>query len=132
MAMKKWLMAAFIIILILLGCGGASISTHNNSNNNLKPDELKQKYIVYEYYADWCSICRKLAPVLQDLEASSDGKIKVNRINIDHHQKLAQEKGIRAVPTLILSDGVYDIAKSVGYKSYNDLAAWIHKVDQAR
>ncbi len=125
--MNKPLILASIIILILLGCGQGGVS-----NNNSKPDDLKRKYIVYEYYADWCGVCKKLTPNLKILEANYKGKIKVNRINIDRHQQLAREKGVRAIPTLILSDGVYDVAKSVGYKSYDELVNWIHKADRAR
>ena len=126
--MKRPLIFGLALVLLLLSCGGVNVA----AGGELNPNTLRRQYIVYNYYADWCSVCKQLDPELDKLEASSNGKIKVNSVNVDRHPNLAREKGIQGLPTLILSDGVQDIAKSVGYKSYGELAAWIHKVDGSR
>jgi thioredoxin-like negative regulator of GroEL len=125
--MYKKMMLTITLFFTLLGCGGVSVAVPQASA--YKPEDLKQNYILYDYYTEWCGVCKQLEPHLDKLKTIYKGKVKVNRVNIERYPQLARDKSIRGVPTLILSDGEYDIAKTVGYMSYEDLVAWIHNVD---
>jgi thioredoxin 1 len=125
--MKKWLALVFMLAALLLSCGGLE-----RASNNLKPEDLKRKYILYVYYADWCGVCKSMSPEIDELETQYKGKVRVGRLNIDHYQKLAREKNIQGVPTMILSDGARDISRYSGYMSYNQLTTWIHNIDKGK
>ncbi len=57
--------------------------------------------VLVEFYADWCPPCRQVAPDVAKLAAEVHGKASVLKINTDHHRALAQQYGIRAIPTFI-------------------------------
>ena len=63
--------------------------------------ESKQPVLV-DFTATWCPPCRILAPVLDTLASEYKGRMKFAKLNVDDHQRTAQEYGIRATPTLLV------------------------------
>jgi thioredoxin 1 len=60
--------------------------------------------VVVDFYADWCGPCQMLEPTLEDI--ARDHPVTVAKVDIDQHQHLAQQHGVRSVPTLVFySDG---------------------------
>lgn len=58
--------------------------------------------VLVDFYADWCQPCHALAPYVQQVAKELSGKLKVIKVDIDKNQKVAQQYGIKGVPTLIL------------------------------
>ena len=59
--------------------------------------------VLVDFYADWCSPCRFIAPVVEKLaEENEDDKVKYVKLDVDEARQVAVEYGIRAIPTLIL------------------------------
>jgi thioredoxin 1 len=54
--------------------------------------------VLVDYYADWCGPCKMLEPTVEALAA--DGDLTVLKVDIDEHQALARDAGVRSVPTL--------------------------------
>jgi thioredoxin 1 len=63
--------------------------------------ESKQPVLV-DFTATWCPPCRMLAPVLDTLASDFKGRMKFAKLNVDDHQRTAQEYGIRSTPTLLV------------------------------
>ncbi|ESA44307.1 thioredoxin, variant [Neurospora crassa OR74A] len=64
--------------------------------------------VVADFYADWCGPCKMIAPVFESLSAkySKPNKITFCKIDVDSQQEVAQQYGVRAMPTfLILHNG---------------------------
>jgi thioredoxin 1 len=62
-----------------------------------------------------------LAPILDELAAEYDGKVRIGKVNIDEHQELAAQYGIRSIPTLLLFKQGQVAEQLVGLRSKRDL-----------
>jgi thioredoxin len=56
---------------------------------------------IVDFYADWCSPCKMVAPILEDLALEYSGKIVVYKVNTENEQELASVFGIQSIPTLL-------------------------------
>jgi thioredoxin 1 len=61
-----------------------------------------QDAILVDFYADWCSPCQTMNPVLDESLSELGGKIKLLKLNVDKHPQLAQQFGVRSIPHYIL------------------------------
>jgi thioredoxin 1 len=68
-------------------------------------DELVEEHDVAlaDFYADWCGPCQMLEPVIGQIAAETDAAVL--KIDVDAHQSLAAQYGVRGVPTLVLFSG---------------------------
>lgn len=56
---------------------------------------------LIDFYADWCSPCKMVAPVLEELEKQYNGKMKIYKIDTEKEKELAGIFGIRSIPSLL-------------------------------
>jgi len=57
--------------------------------------------VLVDFFAPWCGPCRALAPALEGVAKTYDGRLKVVKVNVDDAQQLAANYRIRGVPTLM-------------------------------
>jgi thioredoxin 1 len=58
--------------------------------------------ILVDFYADWCSPCQAMTPIIEEVLLEMDGKIKLLKVNIDKQPQLSQQFGVRSIPHYIL------------------------------
>lgn len=56
---------------------------------------------IIDFYADWCSPCKMVAPILEELSDEYKDKIKIYKVNTEEEQELAAAFGIRSIPSLL-------------------------------
>jgi thioredoxin 1 len=75
---------------------------------------------ILRFTASWCGPCQGLA---MNLETASLG-FPIEVVDIDVHGDLAQEYGIRSVPTLVMLDENIEVKRLIGSKTVNQLQEW--------
>ena len=58
------------------------------------------KYLLLDFWAPWCSPCKLMNPIIDEIEKEYD--LKVQRINVDEDSAMVQQYNITSVPTYIL------------------------------
>ena len=64
-------------------------------------EALNNKYVLVDFYADWCGPCKAMAPVFKELAQKYDGKVDFYKVNVDDEKELAALFGIRSIPSLL-------------------------------
>lgn len=73
------------------------------NKNNLDSEVLDTEGIVVaDFWAPWCGPCRKLGPVLEELEKSFEGKMKLVKVNADENFEIMKQFSVSGLPTLLV------------------------------
>ena len=73
--------------------------------------------VLVDFWAEWCGPCRMVAPTLEQLAQSLEGKVKVSKLNVDQNQEIAMKYNIQSIPSLVLFKNGNEVARIVGRSS---------------
>ncbi|HOP43626.1 MAG TPA: thioredoxin [Flavobacteriales bacterium] len=58
--------------------------------------------VLVDVHAEWCGPCKAMSPIVQEVARRMTGRARVLKVDVDRNPALAQQYGIRGVPTLLL------------------------------
>ncbi|HOA99490.1 MAG TPA: thioredoxin [Candidatus Atribacteria bacterium] len=86
------------------------------NKDNFKEEVLDSEIpVLVDFWATWCTPCRMMAPIIEDIANSWQGKVKVCKLNTDDAPEIAIKYGIQAIPTLLIFNGGKEVGRIVGY-----------------
>jgi len=96
----------------------ASTNIITLTTDNFQQEVLKSPSpVLVDFWAEWCGPCKMIAPILDELADEYSGRARIGKVDIDQHQSLAAEYGVRAIPTLLLFQNGQVAEQIVGLRS---------------
>jgi len=83
------------------------------------------KPVLVDFWAEWCTPCRQIAPALEELSGEMGGKISIAKMNIDENPTIPTRFGVKSIPTLMIFKDGQVAATKVGALSKQRLKEWI-------
>ena len=84
------------------------------------------RIVIVDFWATWCTPCRMLAPVLEEIAAERTD-IKICKINVDEAQDIAEKYGVMSLPILIFFENGEAVNESLGLISKDQLVSLLPK-----
>jgi thioredoxin 1 len=93
------------------------------TDSNFEQEVLKSDVpVLVDFWAVWCGPCKMIAPIIEELSAEYDGKVKIGKMNVDENRMTPGQFGIRSIPTLLVFKGGEVVDKLVGAVPKNNIA----------
>ena len=82
--------------------------------------------VLVDFWATWCAPCKAIAPTIDALAESFNGKVKIGKVNVDDNPNIPGQFGVRGIPTLILFKDGKVVDQLVGAIPKNQLEEFIN------
>ncbi len=83
--------------------------------------------VLVDYWAEWCGPCKMIAPILDEVATTYQGKLTVAKMNVDDNRVVPAKFGIRGIPTLMIFKNGQLAATKVGAMSKAQLTDFINQ-----
>ena len=98
----------------------------NSTFEDFEADVLvnsNQRPVLVDFWASWCGPCQSIAPILEQLATEYGGKLLVVKIDTDAEQALAQQYGVRSLPTMMVFRDGQVVEQIIGAQPANAIKA---------
>ena len=83
--------------------------------------------VVVDFWAEWCGPCKMIGPVLEELSAEMEGKVKIAKVDVDSNPNSAASMGVRGIPALFIFKDGKVVSNRAGAAPKAALQGWIEE-----
>lgn len=77
--------------------------------------------VLVDFWATWCGPCKMIAPIVKEIADEYDGKILVDKVNVDEEPDLTMQYNVSSIPTLMVFKNGQLVNKAVGYREKDEI-----------
>lgn len=81
--------------------------------------------VLVDLWAPWCGPCRMVSPALEQLATERAGRLKLVKVNVDTAPQISARFEVKAVPTLLITQGGEVLSRQAGALPLNGLRMWL-------
>ena len=85
--------------------------TQENFENQVLKSEVP---VIVDFWAEWCTPCKMIEPVLKEIAGEYDGRLAIGRLNVDEQGELASRYSIVSIPSLLLFKNGEELTQHIG------------------
>jgi thioredoxin 1 len=75
-----------------------------------------EKPVLVDFWAAWCAPCRRVAPILEQIQAEHGDKLEIVKLNVDENPETAMRYQVTSIPAMKLYSGGEVVKTVIGAK----------------
>lgn len=76
---------------------------------------------LLDFWAPWCSPCRIMNPIIDEIEKEMADKVEIQRINVDENQEISSKYGVMSIPTYVIEKDGKEVGRKIGVTAKAEL-----------
>jgi len=88
------------------------------TDQNFKQEVLESKEpVIVDFWAPWCSPCKIISPIIDELAKEFEGKVKIGKANVDDNSQTAGQYEVMSIPSILFFKNGKPVKTMVGAQS---------------
>ena len=87
-----------------------------------------QQAVVVDFWAEWCTPCRTLGPILEKLAEEAAGTFRLAKLDVDANSKIAMDYGVRGIPAVKAFRNGQVVAEFSGLRSEEQIRTFLNSL----
>ena len=101
------------------------MSTITSTDETFNKIISENKLVLVDFWAPWCTPCKQIAPILEEISDEMSNEVVIAKLNIDEEVNTGTKFGIRGIPTMLLFKSGELKATKVGATTKSNIVSWI-------